>query len=191
MNVGPSKSNLKYVNKIYNVMIRNFNKSHIRIIESPIYKIRYVVTSTPSSDNIFDYRNLLLENDVKTVVRISGHELYDSACLTKCGIKVVDFNIEDGCIPNKKIYDDWINLVKTSSFVDIENKENKKTFGIHCVSGLGRAPLMVGIALIVLDKMDPLDAITLLRSKIPHCLNYKQFDFLLSIKSNKQKCTLL
>jgi protein tyrosine phosphatase type IVA len=48
---------------------------------------------------------------------------------------------------------------------------------IHCVAGLGRAPLLVGIAMIEAG-LAPLDALTLMRKRRPGCINQKQIEFL-------------
>lgn len=86
------------------------------------------------------------------------------------------------------------------STTNLENKEpeedgeehtsascTKKTIAIHCVAGLGRAPVMVCIALIELG-LKALDAIALVRKKRRGALNTRQLSFVQNYKPrNKAK----
>ncbi len=49
-------------------------------------------------------------------------------------------------------------------------KENEPKIGVHCVAGLGRAPLLVALALIY-KGCPKFDAIELIRKKRPGALN--------------------
>ena len=56
---------------------------------------------------------------------------------------------------------------------------DKPTIAVHCVAGLGRAPVLVAIALIEAG-MDPLDSIENIRSKRRGAFNKPQIAFLVS-----------
>jgi protein tyrosine phosphatase type 4A len=66
----------------------------------------------------------------------------------------------------------------------------KPPLGVHCVAGLGRSPLLVGIALIEAG-MNVLDAVIFIREKRRGAINAKQLKFLESykrrVKGNKIK----
>jgi len=62
-----------------------------------------------------------------------------------------------------------------------ESKGNKATIAIHCVAGLGRAPVCVAIGLIE-KGMDAMDAIQMIRNKRRGAINRKQVDFLVKYK---------
>lgn len=51
------------------------------------------------------------------------------------------------------------------------------TIAVHCVAGLGRAPVLVAIALIELG-MEPLDAVEFVRRKRRGAFNKPQIDYL-------------
>ena len=53
----------------------------------------------------------------------------------------------------------------------------KATVAVHCVAGLGRAPVLVAIALIE-DGMEPLDAVHEIRSKRKGAINARQLAYL-------------
>ena len=51
---------------------------------------------------------------------------------------------------------------------------NSRTVGVHCIAGLGRAPVLVAVALIELAKMQAADAVTYIRKHRPGCFNKQQ-----------------
>ena len=59
-----------------------------------------------------------------------------------------------------------------------------ETVLVHCLAGLGRAPLLVAVSLIE-KKMDQLDAINLMRTKRPGSLNSNQINWLIEYKPKK------
>jgi len=52
------------------------------------------------------------------------------------------------------------------------------TIAVHCVAGLGRAPVLVAIALIEFAKMEPVDAATFIRKHRRGAINNMQLDWL-------------
>ena len=57
-------------------------------------------------------------------------------------------------------------------------KSTSPTIAVHCVAGLGRAPVLVAIALIEFAKMDPVDAAQLVRKHRRGAINNTQLDWL-------------
>ena len=56
--------------------------------------------------------------------------------------------------------------------------------GVHCVAGLGRAPLMVALALVHMG-CTRINAIDLIRKNRPGALNMIQANFLIEYKDKK------
>lgn len=52
------------------------------------------------------------------------------------------------------------------------------TIAVHCIAGLGRAPVLVAIALIEFAGMDPVDAVSLIRKHRRGAINEKQLQYL-------------
>lgn len=65
--------------------------------------------------------------------------------LTAENIEVFDLGYDDGTFPPNKIVEEWFKVLR-NQFTD--NPEC--CVAVHCVAGLGRAPVMVALALIEL-----------------------------------------
>jgi len=82
----------------------------------------------------------------------------------------------DGHSPPEEVLDRWIELVNERFFKDLH--PNNPTIALHCVAGLGRAPVLVAIALIEFAGMDPVEAVVLIRKHRRGAINDKQLNFL-------------
>jgi protein tyrosine phosphatase type 4A len=71
-----------------------------------------------------------------------------------------------------------------------EPASSKTTIALHCVAGLGRAPLLVAIALIE-SGMSPLKAIEYVRKRRQGAFNSKQLQYLLKYKRANHECSIL
>ncbi|KAF9176192.1 Protein tyrosine phosphatase type IVA 3, partial [Haplosporangium sp. Z 27] len=94
--------------------------------------------------------------------------------------------------PPAAIAREWLELVK-SRFGNDQGKNPACTIAVHCVAGLGRAPLLVALALIEAG-MSPEDSIAYLRERRRGVLNSKQSKFILDYKRKKSrnvKCTIM
>jgi len=113
---------------------------------------------------------------------------YDRTKLETIGIQVNDWPFPDGDPPPDAIITNWLNLVKNMFEKDKKAKKDPsgKCIGIHCVAGLGRAPVLVAIALIERG-LDPLDAVQFIRSRRRGAINAKQLSFLESYKRKSKK----
>ena len=68
---------------------------------------------------------------------------------------------------------------------EFQNGEVAETcIGVHCVTGLGRAPVLVAVALVELG-MKYEDAVELIRKKRRGAINAKQLEFLAKYKRRK------
>ncbi|KAL3772542.1 hypothetical protein ACHAWU_006740 [Discostella pseudostelligera] len=57
-------------------------------------------------------------------------------------------------------------------------KDEPKTIAVHCVAGLGRAPVLVAIALMEYERMDAVDAVMRIRSLRRGAINETQLQYL-------------
>uniref|UniRef100_A0A9J7Z5U8 Protein tyrosine phosphatase type IVA 3 n=2 Tax=Cyprinus carpio TaxID=7962 RepID=A0A9J7Z5U8_CYPCA len=107
-----------------------------------------------------------------------------------------DWPFDDGAPPPTKIVDDWLSLLK-NKFCE----EPGCCVAVHCVAGLGRAPVLVALALIE-SGMKYEDAIQLIRQKRRGAINSKQLTYLEKYRpkqrlrfkdphNHKSKCCLM
>jgi protein tyrosine phosphatase type 4A len=104
--------------------------------------MRFLITDRPNLSNLATYVQQLKRHTVKVLVRVC-EPTYDTERLYKEGIAVKDWMFSDGGSPPETIVKDWLNLVHTW-FTD----EPGCCVAVHCVAGLGRAPVLVAVALI-------------------------------------------
>jgi protein tyrosine phosphatase type IVA len=79
------------------------------------------------------------------------------------------------------------------------NADLSSCIAVHCVAGLGRAPVMVAIALIEFANMDPVEAVSFLRQRRRGAINEKQLLYLEGYKKQYRRsgteesscCTIL
>ena len=140
----------------------------------------YHVSSSPNPNNVEHYKDFFIKNDVFTIVRLC-EKLYNAEFFMMHHMKIFELEIEDGHIPSNEIIDEWIKIINNLK------KYNQQDVFIHCRSGLGRAPMMICIALIMIDDYDPYDAIKKIRSKIKGALNSTQIKFICNINKKKHK----
>ncbi|KAK4878775.1 hypothetical protein RN001_011281 [Aquatica leii] len=131
----------------------------------------FLITDRPMDHTIFTYANELKKHNVTAIVQVCEPS-YDVAYLESIGIDVYNLAYTDGTSPPRLIIDEWFKLLK-----DHFTKEPDGCIAVHCVAGLGRAPVMVALSLIELGLRYE-DAVELIRRKKRGAFNTKQLRFL-------------
>jgi len=142
---------------------------------------RFYISQSPTNENMENFISQLKANNIKHVVRLCK-PTYDSLQIENESIGFYDLEIPDGDIPNKNHVDQWTNIVN--------NALDNEGILVHCVAGLGRAPIMVTLSLIN-EGLEPFEAIELIRKRRPGSINSKQLGFLMNYKPNKKKTFFL
>lgn len=138
-------------------------------------KLNFVIMDRPTEFNLPSYLRELQKAGVTAVVRVC-EPTYPTELLTKAGISVHEIPFEDGQSPPKEVISKWRGVVKETC-----GPAGAGCVAIHCVAGLGRAPVMVALALI--DKgLDAVAAVELIRRERKGAINRRQLDFLRSYK---------
>jgi protein tyrosine phosphatase type 4A len=144
---------------------------------------RFLITDRPDDMHIQPYIEELQRHNVKDVVRVCEPS-YDTEALQNAGISVLDLEFEDGTFPPAKVVDAWFDLL---------NKRFREDPGacvaVHCVAGLGRAPVLVCLALIELG-MKYEDAVDFIRQKRRGAINAKQLVYLEKYRAKSRLKTL-
>jgi len=151
--------------------------------------LRFLIADAPSTNNLNLYIREFEQYNVTHVVRVCD-PTYNSEPLEDRGIKVHDWVFGDGEAPPSQIVNEWLDLVQ-NRFVQLEDTENRPTIACHCVAGLGRAPVLVAIALIE-SGMSPLDSVSYIRQRRRGAINNKQLKYIENYKrrSRSGKCVI-
>ncbi|XP_065744795.1 protein tyrosine phosphatase type IVA 1 isoform X2 [Phocoena phocoena] len=127
-------------------------------VEITYKNMRFLITHNPTNATLNKFIEELKKYGVTTVVRVC-EATYDTSLVEKEGIHVL-------------IVDDWLSLVK------IKFREDPGCcIAVHCVAGLGRAPVLVALALIE-GGMKYEDAVQFIRQKRRGAFNSKQLLYL-------------
>ena len=140
---------------------------------------RFFIMDSPTDVNVNSYVAELKAKRCKCIVR-TCQPSYSDTVFERAGIAVVELPFSDGGTPCKQLITHWLALLQRYCVEGTgDDRERKQPPGVavHCVSGLGRAPLLVCIALIE-DGMEPLDAIEFVRKRRRGALNHEQIEFL-------------
>lgn len=133
--------------------------------------MKFLITDRPSDTTIQSYIMELKKNNVCTVVRVCEPS-YKTDELKNEHITVRDLAFEDGTFPPNNIVEQWFEVLRE------KHHENPDAcVAVHCVAGLGRAPVLVALALIELGlKYEA--AVELIRDKRRGAINAKQLSYL-------------
>jgi len=134
-------------------------------------QMRFLITERPTDLGMNSYLDDLKKYNVAMVIRVC-EATYDTDKLTKEGIACKDLTFPDGQPPPQMVIDAWLETVR-SQFV----QDPSQCVAVHCVAGLGRAPVLVALSLMELG-MKYEDAVELIRGKRRGAINAKQLAFL-------------
>jgi len=149
------------------------SNKNIRPAPSEIeYKnMKFLITDRPNDANMGTYVEELQKHEVMDVVRVC-EPTYKVDTLKDNGITVTDLVYDDGSAPPTQVVEEWLGLLRTRY-----TTTPGCTIAVHCVAGLGRAPVLVAIALME-QGLRYEDAVELIRKKRRGAINAKQLNYL-------------
>lgn len=133
--------------------------------------MKFLITYRPTDATMDRFIEELKRHNVKDVVRVCEPS-YSTDRLGHEGIKVVDLPFDDGTPPPDNVVFDWFEVLRSRFTAD-----PRSCVAVHCIAGLGRAPVLVALALIELG-MKYEDAVELIREKRRGAINAKQLAYL-------------
>ncbi|KAJ1918238.1 hypothetical protein H4219_002710 [Mycoemilia scoparia] len=138
--------------------------------------LRFLIMDCPTNSTIPLYLKEFSRLNVTDIVRVC-EPTYSKERLIDNGVMVHDLPFKDGDVPPPSVIKVWLGLVSDRTRVQQKEAESPQTIAIHCVAGLGRAPVLVAVALIE-QGMDAIDAIELVRRKRRGAFNNRQITYL-------------
>lgn len=182
--------------------------------------MKFVISCAPSSEDLPRWLDLWSREGVKHVVRAceptypveplnnAGISLHvcsscrfpslshlllclHTFCFSFCGGHQ-QLEYPDGTTPTDDIIDEWMEVVdRVFPRKGRADDSEGSAIAVHCMAGLGRAPLFVALAF-VLRGMPKLKAIEFVRSKRRGAINAKQLEFLRNYKPRSHhECTIM
>jgi len=152
------------------------------LITSP--PMRFLIMDAPRQQNLHLYIKEMRKHSVTDCVRVC-EPTYHGGELTSAGIALHEMAYEDGHSPPKEVIDTWLSLVNTVFYSGPVT--DNRTIAVHCVAGLGRAPVLVALALIEFANMDPVEAVAFIRKQRRGAINEKQLIYLEGYKKQFRK----
>lgn len=163
-------------------------------LETPL-GFRFLIMDAPTDSSLPNYMEVLKKRQVVVVTRVC-EATYSTAPLVAVGIQAVDIPFPDGDPPPPHVVAKWLALVDQVFKHNGKRQPNgpaielqldaiaKPAIAIHCAAGLGRAPVMVAIALVE-NGMDPFDAIAFIRKKRRGAINARQLKYIENYKPTR------
>jgi protein tyrosine phosphatase type 4A len=154
--------------------------------------MHFLIMDAPRQSNLHVYMKEMRKHNVHHTVRVC-EPTYLAGELNNAGISLHEMGYQDGTSPAKELIDKWLQLVD-QTFYSKQNpaagagaaakngttaeQQQEECIAVHCVAGLGRAPVMVAIALIEFANMDPVEAVSFIRQRRRGAINEKQLLYL-------------
>ncbi|RKP09179.1 dual specificity protein phosphatase CDC14B, partial [Thamnocephalis sphaerospora] len=145
--------------------------------------LRFYIVDCPTESSLPIYLQKFKELNVTHIARVC-EPTYNARRVEDVGIHVHDWAFEDGGLPPAPIVKQWLALTEQHQAEVLAARADGlplPAVAVHCVAGLGRAPVFVCIALIE-HGMDPLDAIEHVRQCRRGAFNSRQVGFLARYK---------
>ncbi len=130
----------------------------------------------PTDANVAAYVTEAKTHGAVSVVR-ACEPTYNPQPFSASGIKVVEAAFPDGQPPGDSVVDTWLAEVNAALPKSEPADGKRPAIAVHCVAGLGRAPVLVAIALIE-EGLTALEAVELIRQKRRGAINASQLKFL-------------
>jgi protein tyrosine phosphatase type 4A len=147
--------------------------------------MRFLIMDAPRQSNLHLYIKEMRKHSVTDLVRVC-EPTYQGAELQSAGIAMHDMEYPDGHSPPQPVIDQWLQLVDKTFFSE-SAADDSKCISVHCVAGLGRAPVMVAIAMIEFASFDPVEAVSVIRRHRRGAINEKQLLYLEGYKPTYKK----
>ena len=147
--------------------------------------LRLLILDAPSPSNLANYINALQNAGVKHLVRVCAQR-YRADVVELANIKCHAWPFEDGSPPPSATIDQWLALLD-SEIRGVGADGRCPLIAIHCVAGLGRAPILVAVALVEYGMFAPLDAVGYIRERRKGAINQVQLDWLMTYAPRRER----
>lgn len=139
--------------------------------------LNFIILDAPAPSTMPTYIQQLQKKNVKHLVRVCD-KTYRTDVLELARITTMAIPFDDGDKPPQGVVDQWLQLI--DSEIEQRGPDGRvATIGIHCLAGLGRAPILVALALVEYADFQPLDAVGYIRERRTGAINDVQLKYIL------------
>eukprot|EP00186_Timspurckia_oligopyrenoides_P003870 CAMPEP_0182446100 /NCGR_PEP_ID=MMETSP1172-20130603/3986_1 /TAXON_ID=708627 /ORGANISM="Timspurckia oligopyrenoides, Strain CCMP3278" /LENGTH=251 /DNA_ID=CAMNT_0024641981 /DNA_START=249 /DNA_END=1001 /DNA_ORIENTATION=- len=151
-------------------------------------QLKILITNSPTNHTLNSYSKLLLKYNITHLVRVSENtydsnalcEFYSKNSTSDSGEihkKLVFYDLyfsqmDEG--PSERVVREWMRLLHDIYY----SGKSEQRVGIHCLSGLGRGPMLVALGIIVFERLSAFESVGIIRGKRRGAINSKQFVYL-------------
>ncbi len=139
-------------------------------------RLRFLISAAPTTATLARYAQYCQSLGVEHVVRVC-EPTYGSLRLRGHRIELHDWPFEDGCPPPDAVVQKWLTLLDSVYGSPETPGPDSPVIALHCMAGLGRAPVLVALALIEWG-MHPFEAVGTIRALRRGAINARQMAFL-------------
>jgi protein tyrosine phosphatase type IVA len=157
--------------------------TELTLIEVP--PMRFLLMDAPRQANVHLYLKEMGKYHVTDVVRVC-EPTYPTTDLQNAGIHVHEMEYKDGSSPSPELILSWLQLVEQTFFYTAPPSSDA-AIAVHCVAGLGRAPVLIAIALIEFGALDPIAAVRFIRERRRGAINNNQLNYLQGYKKGYRR----
>ena len=143
--------------------------------------MKFLIFDSPNDNNLAQYISVFKSHNVTHIVR-TCEPTYSKQTLEKEGFQFFDLEYTDGGQPPDEIIEAWKVVVKKA-------RQENGCVGVHCVAGLGRAPVLVAVMLIE-SGMEPLAAVDYIRKQRRGAINAQQLRYIRNYKPSGKGCSI-
>ena len=154
-----------------------------------IPRLRFLIMDAPRESNLHVYIQECTKNGVTDIVRVCEPTYHNIAELKNAGITLHDLAYDDGTSPPDNILNSWLDIVEERFVLHNAStlpNDIPPTVAVHCIAGLGRAPVLVAIALMEFCRCDAAIAVKYIRDLRRGAINRKQLTYLQDYKCRRQ-----
>jgi protein tyrosine phosphatase type 4A len=149
--------------------------------------LRFLIIDRPTSANLDAYLREFRAHKVCDLARAcESDQCYKRELVEEIGVRVHDVAFEDGSPPPPAVIQAWLKVCAGAFGAGGKGNAEGRAVAVHCIAGLGRAPVLVAIALIE-DGMEPIDAVDLIRRQRRGAINAKQLEYLQNSYTRQKK----
>ena len=142
--------------------------------------MRFLIVDAPVPSTLGPYIKELGRHRVRHLVRVCS-QTYRSDVVEMAHIKTHAWPFEDGAPPPQHVVDQWLSLID-SEVANAGADGQCSTIAVHCVAGLGRAPILVAVALVEYGDFAPMDAVGYIRERRRGAINQVQLNWLMAYR---------